>query len=197
MEIDPKLVARLREETGAGMMDCKKALTEAAGEFEKAKDLLRKRGVEVAAKKSGRETKNGWIGSYIHHNGRVGVMVEVLCETDFVAKTAEFQELLKDLCMHIAMSDPIGVRREDVPQALIDKEKEILKTQVPQDKPEAIQSKILQGKLDAFFKARCLLEQPFVKDPSVSIKEMIQAKIQKTGENMTFSRFARFEIGKD
>src|SRR5512137_2470222 len=129
MEIDPKLVAALRQETGAGMMDCKKALQEAGGNAEKAKDLLRKRGLEVAAKKGARETKNGWIGSYIHHNGRVGVMVEVLCETDFVAKNAEFQELIKDLAMHIAHSDPIGLKREDVPADIVEKEKEIYAAQ--------------------------------------------------------------------
>jgi elongation factor Ts len=196
MEIDPKLVAQLRQETGAGMMDCKKALSETGGSFDKAKDHLRKRGMEIAEKKGGRETKNGWIGSYIHHNGRVGVMVEVLCETDFVAKTAEFQELVKDLCMHIAMTDPLAVRREDISPELVEKEREIYAAQVPPDKPAAVREKILQGKVDSFFKERCLLEQPFIKDPKVSIKDLIQGKIQKTGENILLRRFARFEIAK-
>jgi elongation factor Ts len=194
MEIDSKLVAKLRQETGTGMMDCKKALAESGGDFDKAKDHLRKRGLEIATKKGSRETKNGWIGSYIHHNGRVGVLVEVLCETDFVAKTAEFQELLKDLAMHIAHSDPIAIRREDVPAELVAKETEIFAAQVDPGKPPAVREKILAGKIDGFFKERCLLEQPFVKNPKQSVQEMIQEKIQKTGENIQFSRFARFAI---
>jgi elongation factor Ts len=196
MEIDKTLVATLRQDTGAGMMNCKTALLEAGGNLEKAKEILRKKGVEVAAQKGARETKNGWIGSYIHHNGRVGVMVEVLCETDFVAKTPEFQELLKDLAMHIAHSDPVGIRREDVPAAIVEKEKEIIAAQIDPKKPAAVREKIIQGKIDAFFKERCLLEQPFVKDPKMTIKDLIQQKIQRTGENIQFSRFARFEIGK-
>lgn len=196
MEIDSKLVAALRQETGAGMMECKKALTEAGGDAAKAKDILRKRGIDVAAKKGARETKNGWIGTYIHHNGRVGVLLEVLCETDFVAKTQDFQELLRDLAMHIASTDPIAVRREDVPADIVAKEREIYAAQLDASKPEAVREKILQGKVDAFFKERCLLEQPFVKDPKLTVKDLIQAKIQKTGENIQFSRFARFEIGK-
>src|SRR6185369_672209 len=150
LEVDSKIVAQLRAETGAGMMDCKKALMECGGDKEKAKDSLRKRGKEIADKKGSRETKNGWIGSYIHHNGRVGVMVEVLCETDFVAKTEDFQALLKDLSMHIAMANPLAVRREDIPAEVVEKEKEILAAQVPQDNPPQVREKILQGKLDAF-----------------------------------------------
>ena len=196
MEIDSKLVAALRNDTGAGMMECKKALTEAGGDLGKAKDILRKRGVEVAAKKGARETKNGWIGTYIHHNGRVGVLVELLCETDFVAKTQDFQDLLKDLAMHIAHSDPVAVRREEVPAEIVAKEREIYAAQLDANKPEAVREKILQGKIDAFFKERCLLEQPFVKDPKLSVKDLIQQKVQKTGENIQFSRFTRFEIGK-
>ncbi len=196
MDIDPKLVALLRQETGAGMMDCKKALQEAGGDAGKAKDLLRKRGLEVAAKKGSRETKNGWIGSYVHHNGRVAVLVEVLCETDFVAKNSEFQELLKDLAMHIAHSDPIALRREDVPAAIVEKEKEIYAAQVDPKKPPQIREKIIEGKVDAFFKERCLLEQPFVKEAKKSILELLQEKIQKTGENIQISRFQRFELGK-
>ena len=196
MDIDPKLVAALRQETGAGMMDCKKALAEAAGDAAKAKDLLRKRGLEVASKKGARETKNGWIGSYIHHNGRVGVMLELLCETDFVAKNAEFQELIRDLAMHIAHSDPIAIRREEVDPKLVEKEKEIYAAQVDASKPPAIREKIVQGKVDAFFKERCLLEQPFVKEPKKTVKDLLQEKIQKTGENIQISRFTRFELGK-
>ena len=196
MEVDPKLVAQLRAETGAGMMECKKALVECGGDKEKARDHLRKRGKEIADKKGSRETKNGWIGSYIHHNGRVGVMVEVLCETDFVAKSAEFQGLLKDLCMHIAMANPLAVRREDVPPEEAERWKEIFASQVPADKPPQVREKILQGKMDAFFKEKCLLEQPFIRDDKLSVKDLITEKIQKTGENITFSRFARFEIPK-
>ncbi len=195
MEIDSKLVAKLRQETGTGMMDCKKALAECSGDFEKAKEHLRKRGLEIANKKGSRETRNGWIGSYIHHNGRVGVLVEVLCETDFVAKTPEFQELLKDLAMHIAHSDPVAIRREDVPAEVVEKEKEIYAAQIDPGKPPQVREKILSGKLEGFFKERCLLEQPFVKDPKMSVKDLIQQKIQKTGENIQFSRFARFAIG--
>jgi elongation factor Ts len=196
MEIDSKTVKALRDETGAGMMECKKALQESGGDLGKAKEHLRKRGLEVAAKKGGRETKNGWIGTYIHHNGRVGVMVEMLCETDFVAKTQDFQDLLRDLAMHIAHSDPIAMRREDVPADVVEKEKEIYAAQVDPNKPAAVREKIVQGKVDAFFKERCLLEQPFVKDAKMTVKDLIQAKVQKTGENIQFSRFARFEIGK-
>ena len=194
MEIDSKLVARLRQETGTGMMDCKKALAETHGDFDKAKEHLRKRGLEIANKKGSRETKNGWIGSYIHHNGRVGVLVEVLCETDFVAKTTEFQDLLRDLAMQIAHSDPIAIRREEVPADLVEKEKEIFAAQIDAGKPPAVREKILAGKIDAFFKERCLLEQPFVKNPKQSVKDLIQEQIQKTGENIQFSRFARFAI---
>ena len=196
MDIDPKVVASLRQETGAGMMDCKKALIECGADIGKAKDYLRKRGLEVAGKKASRETKSGWIGSYVHHNGRVGVMVEVLCETDFVSKNTEFQELLKDLCMHIACTDPIAVRREDVNAELVAKEQEIYAAQIEPGKPKEILDKILKGKIDGFFKERCLMEQPFVKNPKLSIKDLIQEKIQKTGENIQFSRFVRFEIGK-
>jgi elongation factor Ts len=194
MEIDSKLVARLRQETGTGMMDCKKALAETNGDFDKAKEHLRKRGLEIANKKGSRETKNGWIGSYIHHNGRVGVLVEVLCETDFVAKTAEFQELIKELAMQIAHSDPIAIRREEIPAELIEKEKEIFAAQIDPGKPPAVREKILAGKIDGFFKERCLLEQPFGKNPKQSVKDLIQEKIQKTGENIQLSRFARFAI---
>ncbi len=196
MQIDSKLVAQLRQETGAGMMDCKKALQECSGDFEQARDQIRKRGLEIAAKKGGRETKNGWIGSYIHHNGRVGVMVELLCETDFVAKTGEFQELLKDLAMHIASSDPIAVKREDVPSEVVEKEREIFAAQVDTKKPPQVQEKILNGKLEGFFKEKCLLEQPYVKEPKKSVQDLIQEKIQKTGENIQISRFTRFEIGR-
>jgi len=196
MEVDPKIVAQLRAETGAGMMDCKKALQECGGVLEKARDHLRKRGKEIADKKASRETKNGWIGSYIHHNGRVGVMVEVLCETDFVAKSPEFQALLKDLSMHIAMANPMAMRREDIPAEVVEKEKEILTAQVPQDKPAPVREKILQGKLESFFKDKCLLEQPYIRDDKLTVRDLIQEKIQKTGENITFSRFARFEIPK-
>jgi len=196
MQVDSKLVGQLRSETGAGMMDCKKALSESAGDYEKAKEHLRKRGMEIAAKKGARDTKNGWVGSYIHHNGRVGVMVELLCETDFVAKNPEFQDLLKDIAMHIAMADPIAVTREEVPEEVVAKEREIYAAQVPADKPPAVRERIVQGKIESFFKERCLLDQPFIKDPTTTIKDLLHQKIQKIGENIVMGRFSRFELGK-
>jgi elongation factor Ts len=197
MGVDAKSVAKLRADTGAGMMECKKALKECDGDFEKAKDYLRKRGVDVASKKAGRSTENGWIGSYVHHNGRIGVMVELNCETDFVAKGEVFQGLLKDIAMHIAMTNPLAIKKEDVPEQLVAKEREIYEAQVPPGKPPEVVAKIVDGKLNSFFKERCLLEQGFIKDPKVTIRDHITAVIQKTGENIAVGRFSRFELGQN
>jgi elongation factor Ts len=196
MSIDAKMVAELRAETGAGMMECKRALSECAGDKGKAKEWLRKRGVEVAGTKSGRSTNNGWIGQYVHHNGRIGVLLELRCETDFVAKQEIFQGLLKDICQQIAVNSPLAVSREQVPAEVIAKEKEIYAAQVPAGKPPQVVEKIIQGKVDAFFQERCLLEQAFIKDGNLTIKDLITQAIQKTGENIAVARFVRFELGE-
>lgn len=197
MEISAKQVAELRKATGAGLMECKKALKECDGDLEKSKDYLRKRGLEVAAKKSARSTDNGWIGQYVHHNGRVGVLLELRCETDFVAKQEVFQTLLDDLCKHIAVTNPVAIDRDGVPADVVEREKEIFKAQVPPGKPDEIVEKIISGKVDSFYKERCLLEQPFIKETKLSIKDLISAAVQKTGENITVARFERFELGED
>lgn len=198
MSVDAKTVARLRAETGAGMMECKKALLECEGDTDKAKDYLRKRGLEVAKKKSGRSTDNGWIGQYIHHNGRVGVLVELCCETDFVAKEQVFQTLLKDIAMQIAVASPVAVSREDVSEEMIAKEREIYAAQPAlAGKPPEIVEKIIDGKMESFFKERCLLEQAFIRDQKLSVKELISQAVQKTGENISVGRFTRYELGEE
>lgn len=195
MAVDPKTVAKLRADTGAGMMDCKKALLEVDGDLEKAKDLLRKKGLEVAAKKSGRSTNNGWIGSYIHHNGRVGVLVELQCETDFVAKGELFQTLLKDVCMHIAMANPVATKREEIPEDLVARERNVIEAQVPPGKPPEVVAKIVEGKLNSYFQERCLLDQKFIKDDKQTVNELLTEYIQKIGENISVGNFSRFELG--
>ena len=197
MAIDPKTVAKLRSDTGAGMMACKKALLEVDGDLEEAKKLLRKKGLEVAEKKSGRSTDNGWIGSYIHHNGRVGVMVELRCETDFVAKGDLFQQLLKDLCMHIAMANPVATTREDISEDVVTRERDIIEAQVPPGKPPEVVAKIVDGKINSFFSERCLLDQKFIKDDKMTISELLTEHIQKIGENLSIGNFSRFELGAD
>jgi elongation factor Ts len=197
MAIDPKTVAKLRADTGAGMMACKNALLEVDGDLDKAKEWLREKGLEVAAKKSGRSTDNGWIGSYIHHNGRVGVMVELRCETDFVAKGDLFQALLKDLCMHIAMANPVATRREEIPEDVVAKERKFIETQIPEGKPAEVVAKIVDGKLKSFFSDRCLLDQKFVKDDKMTISELLTEHIQKIGENLSIGNYSRFELGTD
>ena len=196
MAIDAKLVAKLRAATGAGMMECKNALAECDGDVETAKDYLRKRGVEVAEKKAGRSTNNGWMGQYVHHNGRVGVLIEVRCETDFVAKGDFFQTLLKDLCQQIAVTNPVAIEREEVSSELIEREKAIYREQVPAGKPPEIQEKIIEGKLNSFFKERCLLEQPFIKDSSLSVADMVKQLAGKIGENIQVRRFTRYTLGE-
>lgn len=196
MAITPQMVKELREKTGVGMMECKSALTEANGDLEAAVTVLRKRGLASAAKKSGRETKDGLIGSYIH-NGKIGVMVEVNCESDFVARNPEFQTLVHDIAMHIAATDPRFVRKEDVTDEVLASEREIYKEQARSTgKPENVLDKIVEGRMSKYFSEACLLEQPFVKDASVTIKNLIAAYIQKIGENIQIRRFVRFKLGE-
>ncbi len=196
MSISAEIVRDLREKTGAGMMDCKKALTETNGDMEKAVDVLRQKGLASAAKKSGRSASEGLIGSYIHMD-KIGVMVEINCETDFVARTDDFRALVKDIAMHIAAANPQYVGREDVPADIIEREKEIYRAQVT-GKPAPVVEKILEGKLDRYFGDFCLLEQIFVKDPDgkKKIKELVTEKVAKLGENVVVRRFARFQLGE-
>ena len=197
MTITAQQVKQLREKTGAGMMDCKTALTEAAGDMEKAVELLRKKGLASAAKRAGRVAKDGIIGHYIHMGGKVGVLVEVNCETDFVARTEDFQRLAKELAMHIAAADPKFVRREDVPAEVLEKEKEIYRAQfATSGKPANVIDKIAEGKLESYFAQVCLMEQPWVRDPNISIKQMVAEASAKTGENVTVTRFVRFKLGE-
>lgn len=189
-------VKELREKTGAGMMECKKALTESSGDFDKAVDYLRQKGLASAAKKAARKASEGLIGSYIHMD-KIGVLVEINCETDFVAKTDDFRELVKDICLHIAAANPSYVSREDVPQAVIEKERQIYSAQVT-NKPPQVVEKIVDGKLDKFFSDVCLLEQVFVKDPEQKkkVKDLVTEKIAKLGENIVLRRFVRFQLGE-
>ena len=195
--ISAALVKTLRDRTGAGMMECKTALVDASGDLEEATTLLRKRGLAHAAKRAGRATSQGVVGSYIHMGGKVGVLVELNCETDFVARTEAFQALVKDVAMHIAASDPRWVRREDVPADALAKEREIYLAQfVDSDKPAAVIDRIVEGKLGAFYAQTVLLEQPYIRDPSLTVAQLIADATAKTGENITVSRFARFKIGE-
>ena len=195
-EIPAKLVAELRARTGAGMMDCKKALEEAGGDIDKAVDVLRKKGAAKADKRAGREVTQGVIASYVHHNARVGVLVELNCETDFVANTDEFKQLAKDLTHQIASTAPIAVRREDIPADVIAKEREIYLAQVAEEKkPEAVKQKIVEGRINSFYEERALLEQKFVRDGSKTIGDMVQELAAKTGENVQVRRFVRYELG--
>jgi len=196
-EISANAVKELREKTGAGMMDCKKALTEAGGDFTKAEEVLRKKGLSAAAKKSGRIASEGAVASYIHMGGKIGVLVEVNCETDFVARTEGFQSLVKDVAMQIAAASPLYVRREDVPPELIAKELEIARHQAKeQKKPEAIVEKIAQGKVDKYYKEVVLMEQAFVKDDKKTMQTVITDAVAKIGENIQIRRFARFVLGE-
>ncbi|KPK01007.1 MAG: elongation factor Ts [Nitrospira bacterium SG8_35_4] len=197
MSISATTVKELREQTGAGMMDCKKALTEADGDIGAAMDILRKKGLAKAAGKASREASDGLIGSYIHMGGKIGVLLEVNCETDFVAKTDDFQQLVKDISMHIAATNPAYVRREDVPSDILEKEKEIYASQV-ENKPPQVVEKIVQGKIEKFYADTCLVDQVFVKDPDQKqkINDLIVEKIAKLGENIVIKRFARFQLGE-
>ena len=195
-EISASLVKQLRERTGAGMMECKSALSEAKGDIGEAEVVLRKRGIASAGKKASRTTKQGVVGSYIHTGAQLGVLVEVNCESDFVARTDDFQELVRDLAMHIAAADPQFVRKEDVSPAVLEKEREIQKARViAEGKPEKIADKIVEGRLSKYYEEVCLYEQPFVRENTISIDQLIKTKIAKLGENISVSRFARFKVG--
>ena len=196
MEITAKMVADLRQQTNAGMMDCKKALTECNGNMDEAADYLRKKGIAKAAKKEGRATANGLVESYIHPGGQVGVLLEVNCETDFVARTDEFKHFVHDVAMHIAAASPVALDRTTVDAALVEKEAEIYKAQMQEEgKPDNIIDKIVKGKIDKFYGEVCLLEQKFVKDPDQTIEDLLKSKIGSLGENMAIRRFVRYQIG--
>ena len=195
MDITAAMVKKLRDATGAGMMECKAALSEANGDLEAATTLLRKRGLATAAKKAGRTTSEGLIGHYIHMGGKIGVLVEINCESDFVARTEKFQELTKEIAMHIAAANPTYVRREDVPEDVVGREKEIYKDQV-KDKPAQVIDKIVEGKLNSFYQQFCLMEQASVRDPNVTITQLVQDAIRILSENITVSRFTRMKVGE-
>jgi len=188
-------VKQLRERTGVGMMACKEALCDAGGDIEKAIEILRKKGEAKAVKHAGRTTKEGLVASYIHLGGKIGVLLEMSCETDFAAKSKDFKELIKDISMHIAASNPLYIKREDVANEVIAKEKEIFKEQVKNKPPQAIE-KILEGKMEKFYKEVCLLEQSFVKNPDISVKDLLMSSIAKIGENIFIRRFSRYQVGE-
>tara|TARA_B100000989_G_scaffold192278_1_gene145014 strand:- start:866 stop:1459 length:594 start_codon:yes stop_codon:yes gene_type:complete len=194
VKINAKMVGELRESTGAGLMDCKNALVESEGDFDAAVEILRKKGMATAAKKAGREASDGLIDTYIHLGGKVGVMVEVSCESDFVAKTDDFKQFVKDIAMHIAAASPACVSREDIDPAIIAAERKVAEGQA-EGKPAQAIEKIVEGKLNKFLSESCLLEQAFVKNPDQTIQELLTAMIAKMGENMQVKRFARFQVG--
>ncbi len=197
-EITAQLVKDLRERTGAGMMECKSALVEAKGDLGEAEIVLRKRGIASAHKKASRVTKQGLIGTYIHHGGQLGVMVEVNCESDFVARTDDFKELVHDISMHVAAADPKYVRKEDVPPAEIEKEKDIQRARaLAEGKPEKMVDKIVEGRMSKFYEEVCLYNQPFVKENTLTVEEVIKTKIAKLGENIGVARFIRFKVGDE
>ncbi len=192
------LVKELREKTGAGILDCQKALTDTGNDIGKAIDFLRKKGLAAAEKKAGRETKEGLVSAYIHPGNRVGVLVEVNCETDFVARNEEFQALVKDIALQIAAAKPLFVKRDDIPAEVLEKEQSIYQAQAKEmGKPESAWAKIAEGKLEKFFQESCLLEQAFIKDPSVTIKDLLTQKIAKIGENIAVRRFTRYQLGHE
>jgi len=193
-QIDAKTVGALRESTGAGLMDCKKALVEAEGDVDKAVEILRKKGVATAAKKASRDASDGLIDCYIHLGGKVGVMVEVNCESDFVAKTDDFKQFVRDIAMHVAAANPVCVSRDDIDPKILEEERKVAESQTEGKPPHAIE-KIVEGKLNKFLSESCLLEQAFVKDPDQTIQQVLTALIAKLGENMVIRRFARFQIG--
>ncbi len=195
MTIDASSVRELRDRTSAGFLDCKKALEEANGDFEKAGEILRRKGLAKAIKKGSRGTPEGRVGSYIHTNGKIGVLIELNCETDFVAKNDVFADLIKDLCMQVAATDPTAVSRETVPQDIIDKERKAYSEEF-KDKPDNVREKIIDGKMESFFKEVCLINQPFVKDNDLTIEDLLKKAIAKLGENIRINRFARFAIGE-
>ncbi len=196
-EINATMVKQLREKSGAGMMDCKKALIESKGDIDKAVEYLRKKGIATAQKRAGRSLSEGTIQTYIHMGGKLGAMVEVGCETDFVAKNEDFVAFAKNIAMHIAATSPVGISPEDVSQETIDKELDIYKSQaLEMGKPEKIVDKIAEGKLNKFFKDNCLMQQPYVKDPEKSVADLLNEMIAKIGENLSIKRFVRFQVGE-
>ncbi|MDO8947294.1 MAG: translation elongation factor Ts [Desulfocapsaceae bacterium] len=196
MNITSQMVKDLRDKTGAGMMDCKKALSENAGDMEKAVDFLRQKGLAIAAKRAGRATSEGVVETYIHAGGKLGVMVELNCETDFVAKTDDFLAFARDVAMHIAASNPVSLARDDVPADIVERERQIYVQQaIESGKPESIAEKMVAGKIDRFLSEICLLEQQFVKNPEKSIQDMLTELVGKMGENVSIKRFARFQVG--
>jgi elongation factor Ts len=197
MQVSAQLVKELRDRTGAGMMDCKAALAETGGDLEKAIDALRKKGLAAAAKRAGRVAADGLVTSYIHAGGKLGVLVEVNCETDFVARTDDFQELVRDVAMHVAAADPRFVRREEVPSEAIERERAIFREQAAASgKPAQVIEKIVEGKLEKFYAEACLLEQPFVKNPDQTVGQLVQERVARIGENIQVRRFARFKLGE-
>ncbi|MFA5034888.1 MAG: translation elongation factor Ts [Candidatus Margulisiibacteriota bacterium] len=198
MAITVEMITKLREKTGCGMMDCKAALTETAGDFDKSIELLRKKGMAAATKRAGRTACQGLVDSYIHIGGKIGVLIEVNCETDFVAQGIDFQAFVKDLCMQIAASSPQYINKEDVPAEVVAREKEILTAQTKEEgKPEAAIAKIVEGRLQKFYGEICLMEQPFVKDPKVAVKDLLANLLAKIGENIVVRRFVRYQLGEN
>lgn len=198
MRISAAQVKELREKTGVGMMDCKKALVECEGDIGKSIKLLREKGIADATKRSGRATKEGVVFSYIHPGNRIGVLVEVNCETDFVARNEQFRQFAKDIAMHIAASSPLHIQREDVPATEVEAEREVLSNQAKAaGKPEKVLQKIVDGRLEKFFGQICLLEQPFIKDPNISVRDLLKETIAKIGENIVIRRFARYQLGEE
>jgi len=197
-EITPQMVKELREKTGAGIMDCKKALQECQGDLEKAVESLRKKGLATAAKKASRATNEGLIHSYIHMGGKIGVLIEVNCETDFVARTEEFKELVHNLAMQVAASSPLYVSKEDVPEDALEKERRLYREQaLEQGKPEKVIDRIVEGKLNKFYQEVCLLEQPFIREPEKTVSQLITEHIARLGENIRVKRFVRFQLGEE
>jgi elongation factor Ts len=198
VQITAAMVKDLRDKTGAGMMDCKKALAESEGDMSAANDYLRKKGLATAKKRAGRESKEGQVGSYIHAGGKIGVLVEINCETDFVGKTDEYSEFVKNIAMHIAAAAPMAVKKEDIDPALVEKEKVIYRDKaLAEGKPEKVLDRIVEGQLKKFFSENCLLQQPYVKDTDMTIEDYLNQTIAKTGESMEIRRFARFALGEE
>jgi elongation factor Ts len=197
-DISAKVVKELREKTGAGMMDCKKALTECDGDIDKAAEFLRKKGIATAQKRAGRAVSEGTIQSYIHLGGKLGVLVEVGCETDFVAKNEDFLDFAKNIAMHIAATNPLGIKSEDIPDDVAEKERDIYRAQAGEmGKPDNVVEKIVDGKMKKFFQENCLLEQPYVRDPDMTVQDLLNELIAKIGENITIKRFVRFQVGEN
>ncbi len=197
-DVTPQMVKELREKTGAGIMDCKKALAECGGDMEKATEVLRKKGLATAAKKASRATNEGLIHAYIHMGGKIGVLIEVNCETDFVARTDEFKELVHNLAMQVAASAPLYVSKEDVPEEVLEKERKLYREQaLEQGKPEKVVDRIVEGKLNKFYQEICLLEQPYIREPEKTISQLITEYIAKLGENIRVKRFTRYQLGEE